>query len=117
VEDCTQPCRQVQHRQSQSVGTEAGVFFQRKIVVREKLFWPGASFPLQEQPLRTKLKICTEADYLQAHLTFIVRESRHWNPALRSLKQRVTSILKKWTARSIPLPGLRATNMSGRFFN
>jgi len=52
--------------------------------------------PLQEQPLRTKLKICTETDYLQAHLTTIVGESRHWNPAFYNLKQWVTSILKKW---------------------
>jgi hypothetical protein len=48
--------------------------------------------------LRTKLKICTEADYLQAHLTIIVGESRYWNPAFHNLKQRVTSILKKWIA-------------------
>jgi len=87
-------------------------------------FSPKASFPLQDQPLRTTLKICTEADYLQAHLTVIVGESRHWNPAFHNLKQRVTSILKKWiaaakadlTARSIPLLRLRASSMSQRFF-
>jgi hypothetical protein len=46
--------------------------------------------------LRTQLKICTEADYLQAHITAIAAESRHWDPALYNLKQWVTSILKKW---------------------
>ncbi len=74
--------------------------------------------------MKTKLKICNEADYLQAHLTAIVGESRHWNPAFHNLKQRVTWILKKWMtaanadlrARSIPLLRLRATGMSRRFF-
>jgi len=39
-----------------------------------------ASFPLEEQPRRTKLNICTEADYLLAHLTFIAGESGRRNP-------------------------------------
>ncbi|HXL23440.1 MAG TPA: hypothetical protein VOA78_13290 [Candidatus Dormibacteraeota bacterium] len=59
----------------------------------------------------TRPKICTDADYLQAHLTVIVGESRRRNPALHNIKQRVTSLLKKWlaapsadlTARSHPL--------------
>ena len=46
--------------------------------------------------MRTKLRICTEADYLQAHLTVIEGESRRRNPALHNVKQWVTSILKKW---------------------
>jgi hypothetical protein len=50
------------------------------------------------------MKICTEADYLQAHLTVIVRAPRHWNPALHKLKQRITSILKKWIAAANYLP-------------
>src|SRR5437764_15393983 len=58
-------------------------------------FNPRASFPLPEQPLRAKLKICTEADYLQAHLTVIEGESRRRDPAFYYLRQRVTSILKK----------------------
>lgn len=73
--------------------------------------------------MRTQLRICTEADYLQAHLTVIVGESRRRNPAFHNLKQRVTSILKKWitaangdlTARSNPLLRLRATRPSQRF--
>jgi hypothetical protein len=44
------------------------------------------------------LQIGTEADYLRAHLTVIVAGSRSRNSALRNLKQRVTSILKKWLA-------------------
>jgi hypothetical protein len=56
---------------------------------------PGRRVPLQERPLRTKLKICTEQDYLQAHLTAIARESRGRNPTtLRNAKQRIASVLK-----------------------
>jgi hypothetical protein len=43
-----------------------------------------------------KLRICNEADYLQAHLTVIADESRRWNPAFYMLKKRITSLLKKW---------------------
>lgn len=43
-----------------------------------------------------KLKICTETDYLQAHLTAIEGESRRRNPTWHNLKQRVTSVMKKW---------------------
>ena len=46
--------------------------------------------------MRTQLKICTEADYLQAHLTVIDGEFRGRSPALRILKQHVTSVVKKW---------------------
>jgi hypothetical protein len=35
---------------------------------------------------------------LQAHLTVIVAESRHRNPALDNLKRKVSSMLKKWMA-------------------
>jgi hypothetical protein len=45
-----------------------------------------------------RLQIGTEADYLRAHLTVIVAGSRGRNSALRNLKERVTSILKKWLA-------------------
>jgi hypothetical protein len=48
-----------------------------------------------------RLQICTEADYLRAHLTVIVEGSRSSNPAFRNLKQRVTSILKKWLAAAM----------------
>jgi hypothetical protein len=48
---------------------------------------------------------------LQAHLTVIVGEPRRRNPAFYNIKQRLTSLLKKWlaapnadlTARSHPL--------------
>jgi hypothetical protein len=40
------------------------------------------------------MKICTEADYLQAHLTMIVGGSRRWNAAFLNLNLRITSILK-----------------------
>ncbi len=43
-----------------------------------------------------KLQICTEADYLQAHLTVIVGRSRERNLAFRNLKQRVAMLFKKW---------------------
>ena len=46
--------------------------------------------------MRTQLKICTDADYLQAHLTVIEAESPDRSPAWRTLKQRVASVLKKW---------------------
>jgi hypothetical protein len=67
--------------------------------------------------------ICNETDYLQAHLTVIEGESRGRNPTLHNLKQRVTSVLKKWIltanadlpAQFNPLLRLRATNMSQRF--
>lgn len=54
-----------------------------------------------------KLQICTEADYLQAHITVLAaEESRRRNPARRSLKQLVTSILKKWIAAASANSGL-----------
>jgi hypothetical protein len=67
--------------------------------------------------MKTQLKICNEADYLQAHLTFIVSKPRPGNPVLHDLKQRVTSMLKKWitaanadlTSRSIHPRVVRAT--------
>jgi len=45
--------------------------------------------------MKTHFIICNEADYLQAHLTFLVSKSRRENPILHDLKQRVTSQLKK----------------------
>ena len=46
--------------------------------------------------MRTKLRICTEADYLQAHLTVIEGESRGRNLTLHNVRQCVASVLKKW---------------------
>jgi hypothetical protein len=48
-----------------------------------------------------KLQICTEADYLQAHLTAVVGAPRRRNPAFRDLMQLVTSVLKKWIAAAM----------------
>jgi hypothetical protein len=45
--------------------------------------------------MRTKLKICTEEDYLQAHLTIIEKESRGRIPTLHNVKQRITSVWNK----------------------
>ena len=53
----------------------------------------------QEQPLITKLKIFTEAEYLLAHLTVIEGESRRRAAAFHNVKQRVTSVLKKCLLR------------------
>lgn len=46
--------------------------------------------------MRMQSKICAEEDYLQAHLTAIKGKSRDTNPTLHPVKQRVTSVLKKW---------------------
>ena len=57
---------------------------------------------LQEQQMKTPLIICNEADYLQAHLTFIVSAPRPGNPVFHDFKERVTSLLKKWIMRRMP---------------
>jgi hypothetical protein len=46
--------------------------------------------------MRMQLKIRTEEDYLQAHLTAIKGRSRGTSPTPHLVKQRVTSALKKW---------------------
>jgi hypothetical protein len=83
---------------SPSSGAKHGVFSTKALLFAKSCFSLRATLGLQEHPLRTKLEICTEADYLQAHLTIIAAESRHKNPALDNLKQRVASILTKWIA-------------------
>ena len=73
--------------------------------------------------MNTQSKICNEADYLQAHLTFIVSRPRPGNPVFQDFKERATSLLKKWiiaasaelTSRSIHLGGSRATGKAQRF--
>jgi len=49
--------------------------------------------------MKTHFIICNEADYLQAHLTFLERTPRPEKPVLHNLKQRVTSRLKKRVMR------------------
>ena len=49
--------------------------------------------------MKTQLKICNEADYLQAHLTFIVSKPRPVNPVFHDFKERVAWLLKKWIMR------------------
>jgi hypothetical protein len=66
------------------------------LLLAQSYFSRRSRFALQEQTLRTQSQICTEEDYLQAHLTVIERESRGKNPTLHHLKQWVTSVLKKW---------------------
>ncbi|MDP9146650.1 MAG: hypothetical protein M3N22_03260 [Acidobacteriota bacterium] len=46
--------------------------------------------------MRTQLKICTDADYLQAHLTLIDGEPRVRKTTWQDMKERVTSVLKRW---------------------
>jgi hypothetical protein len=57
--------------------------------------------PLLEQPLNMRSQIYTEADYLQAHLTVIVKASRRSYPAFHDFTLRVTAILKKWIAAAM----------------
>jgi hypothetical protein len=49
-----------------------------------------------------RLKICTEADYLQAHITVLGAEPRPSNlsPLMVRLKLWVSSLLKKWSFTS-----------------
>ena len=49
--------------------------------------------------MKTQLKICNEADYLQAHVTLIVSKPRPVNPVFHDFKERVASLLKKWIMR------------------
>jgi hypothetical protein len=51
----------------------------------------------QEETLKRHFKISTDADYLQAHLTVIERETHGRNPTLHDVKQRVALILKHLT--------------------
>jgi hypothetical protein len=46
--------------------------------------------------MKTRLIIGNEADYLQAHMTFLVGKPRVDSRIVPELKQRVTSLLKKW---------------------
>jgi hypothetical protein len=46
--------------------------------------------------MKTRLIICNEADYLQAHMTFLVGKPRIGNPIAPESKQRVIALLKKW---------------------
>lgn len=42
------------------------------------------------------MKICTEADYLQAHLTIIQGKSRATSPPLQIVLQRVAARVREW---------------------
>jgi len=55
------------------------------------------SLALKEHPLRPKLKIRTEADYLQAHMTIIEGQSRTNHTTLHKFRQRIRAMLEKWT--------------------
>jgi hypothetical protein len=92
-------------------------------VKRGRLMQARAIVALQEHPMKTNLTICNEADYLQAHLTFIVSRPRPGNPVFQDFKERATSLLKKWitaasaevTSRQIHQRGFRVTGKAQRF--
>jgi len=74
---------------------------EKSYVPRKNRPRPRKTFPLQEYPLRTHLKIRTEADYLRAHLTVLERRSRVRNSVpLRNATYQLTSTVKKWLAAS-----------------
>ena len=50
----------------------------------------------REQSMRRQLQICSEADYLRAHLTMLDRQPQEKRPGLRNWKGRMRVVLKKW---------------------
>jgi hypothetical protein len=62
-------------------------FFNERLLFAKSCFSPSTSFPLQEHQLRTKLMICNETDYLQAHLTVIEGKPCDRNLTLHNLEQ------------------------------
>jgi len=68
------------------------------MVVARGWFKTQGGFSAAGATTKMRLQICTEADYLRAHLTVIVQGSGGRNPALRDLKRRVRFILKKLLA-------------------
>jgi hypothetical protein len=58
---------------------------------------------LQELFVRVPFKICTEADYLQAHITVLGQGPRADAPVLDRVRERVTSVMKKWILRDKPV--------------
>ena len=63
------------------------------------------------------MRICTEADYLQAHLTVIEGESRGMNPIVRTVKQRAFSMLEKWIFSNARPEGYQLPNRRLRVNN
>jgi hypothetical protein len=51
--------------------------------------------------MKTRWIICNEADYLQAHMTFLVGKPRVGNLIVPDLKERVTSLLRKWILQKL----------------
>jgi hypothetical protein len=78
--------------------TETGISSGEDYLVRTAVA-ASASIALQEPAMKTHLSICNEADYLQAHLTFIVIKPRLGNRVFHDFKERVASLLKKWIMR------------------
>jgi len=62
-------------------------------MISRQTIYAETSFAPREL-LRTKMKICTEADYLRAHLTEIAGGSRRWNAAFLNLNLRITWMLR-----------------------
>ncbi len=46
--------------------------------------------------MRMQIRICTEADYLLAHLTVMDAEFHGKTPSLHHVKQRLKFVLTKW---------------------
>ncbi|HXJ13606.1 MAG TPA: hypothetical protein VNH19_15130 [Candidatus Limnocylindrales bacterium] len=51
--------------------------------------------------MKARLIIGSEADYLQAHMTFLVGKPRVGHPTSPDPKQRVTALLKKWVLQKM----------------
>jgi hypothetical protein len=49
--------------------------------------------------MKSRSIICNEADYLQAHVTVIVRGPGQRNPIIQDFKEWVNSIMKNWAVR------------------
>lgn len=60
------------------------------------------------------MKICTEADYLQAHLTIIQGKSRATYPTLQIDLQRLASRLRKWIVSNARLHSRHFVELSRR---
>jgi hypothetical protein len=67
---------------------------------------------LRELFVRVPFKICTEADYLQAHITELGQAPRAGAPVLDRMKERVASVLKKWMMWDKPVGPRRPNSLS-----
>lgn len=96
-------CRPLQTRPSRSSRVEQ---VSSRLRFEENCLRTVASFQLRERRMGMPVKICTEADYLLAHLTAIAPESRITNQTVHHFKTRITSVLKKWIVYAVVPPWL-----------